>query len=62
MGERLYEYMKITDLKDMLDKSGKKYGEKIAYKIKIEKEKYKTFTHKEVRQMINSLGTKLIDM
>ena len=62
MGERLYEYMKITDLKDMLDKSGKKYGEKIAYKIKIEKEKYKTFTHKEVRQMINSLGTKIIDM
>ena len=62
MGERLYEYMKITDLKDMLDKSGKKYGEKIAYKIKIEKEKYKTFTHKEVRQMINYLGTKLIDM
>lgn len=62
MGERLYEYMKITDLKDMLNKSGQKYGEKIAYKIKIEKEKYKTFTHKEVRQMINSLGTKLIDM
>ncbi len=62
MEERLYEYMKITDLKDMLNKSGEKYGEKIAYKIKIEKEKYKTFTHKEVRQMINSLGTKLIDM
>ncbi len=62
MEERLYEYMEITDLKDMLNKSGEKYGEKIAYKIKIEKEKYKTFTHKEVRQMINSLGTKLIDM
>ena len=62
MEERLYEYMKITDLKDMLNKSGEKYGEKIAYKITIEKEKYKTFTHKEVRQMINSLGTKLIDM
>ena len=62
MGEKLYEYMKITDLKDMLNKSGQKYGEKIAYKIKIEKEKYKTFTHKEVRQMINKLGTKLINM
>ena len=43
MEERLYEYMEITDLKDMLNKSGEKYGEKIAYKIKIEKEKYKTY-------------------
>lgn len=62
MGEKLYEYEKITDLKDMLNKSGKEFGEKIAYKIKIEKDKYKTFTHKQVRTMINSLGTKLIDM
>ena len=31
--ERLYKYIEITDLKDMLKKSGEKYGEKIAYKI-----------------------------
>ena len=62
MSEKLYEYMKITDLKDMLNKTEEKYGEKIAYKIKIEKGKYKTYTHKEVRQMIKNLGTRLIDM
>ena len=31
--ERLYKYIEITDLKDMLKKSGEKYPEKIAYKI-----------------------------
>lgn len=62
MNERLYEYMKITDLKDMLKKSGEKYANKIAYKIKIETNKYKTITHKEVREMIDALGTALIDM
>ena len=53
---------KIKDLKDMLNKSGEKYGNKIAYKIKIEKNKYKTYTHKEIRQKINYLGTRLIDL
>ena len=62
MSERLYEYMKITNLKDMLKKSGDKYANKVAYKIKISKNKYKTITHKEVRNMINYLGTALIDM
>lgn len=62
MSERLYKYMPITDLKDMLKKSGEQYGEKIAYKIKIENNKYKTITHKEVREMVDSLGTKLIEM
>ena len=37
MSERLYDYMKITDLKDMLKKSGKKYADKIAYKINVSK-------------------------
>ena len=45
--ERLYKYIEITDLKDMLKKSGEKYGEKIA---------------NEVRKMVDGLGTKLIDM
>ena len=34
--ERLYKYTEITDLKDMLKKSGEKYGKKIAYKIRKE--------------------------
>ncbi len=62
MGEALYKYEYITDLKDMLKKSGKKYGKNIAYKIKIDNGKYETFTHKQVREMIDALGTVLIDM
>ena len=59
--ERLYKYIEITDLKDMLKESGEKYGEKIAYKIRQENG-YKEITHNEVRKMVDGLGTKLIDM
>ena len=59
--ERLYKYIEITDLKDMLKKSGEKYGEKIAYKIRQENG-YKEIIHNEVRKMVDGLGTKLIDM
>ena len=59
--ERLYKYTEITDLKDMLKKSGEKYGKKIAYKIRQENG-YKEITHNEVRKMVDGLGTKLIDM
>ena len=62
MSERLYEYLQITDLKDMLNKTRKMYGEKPAYKIRIEEGKYKIFTHNEVRNMVDSLGTALIDL
>lgn len=62
MSERLYEYTKITDLKDMLKKSGKKYTDNIAYQIKIEEGKYQNITHREVREKIDALGTALIDM
>ena len=62
MSERLYDYISIENLKDMLKQSGEKYSNKIAYKIRIEKNKYKCITHKEVRQMIDNLGTALIDM
>lgn len=58
----MYTYTKITDLKDMLEKSGDEFGEKIAYKIRSEKDQYQTFTHKDVREMINCLGTALYDM
>lgn len=53
---------KIRNLKEMLEKSGKLYGEKIAYKIKLEPGVYKKITHNQVRKMIDNLGTALIDM
>ena len=62
MEKRLYDYLKIDNLKDMLNKTRKLYGDKIAYKIKLEKGKYKTFTHNEVRDMVDCLGTSLISL
>ena len=62
MSERLYEYIPIQDLKDMLEQSGKRYGDNIAYKIRIKKDIYQCFTHGEVRQMINALGTALVSI
>ena len=57
------EIIKITDLKDMLDKTGKKFGNKVAYKIRTNEEGvYKVITHKEARDMVNALGTTLINM
>ena len=54
--------LKVVDLKDMLNKTKEKYGERVAYKIKLEPGKYKTISHNEVRDMIDSLGTALIDL
>ena len=54
--------LEITDLKDMLGKSGKLYADRIAYKIRVEEGKYRLFTHGEVRRMVDSLGTVLIDL
>jgi len=68
MNEKLYDIVKISDLKDMLNKTKELYGDKEAYKIRDlensdeSKKVYKTFTHKEVREMIDCLGTKLIDL
>ena len=62
MNKRIYDYLKINDLKDMLNKTGKLYADRPAYKIKVEEGKYQTYTHKEVRDMINNLGTALINL
>ncbi|MBP3502832.1 MAG: AMP-binding protein [Clostridia bacterium] len=62
MNERLYDYLEITDLKDMLNKTKKLYADRPAYKIRIEEGKYKIFTHNEVRNMIDCLGTALINL
>ena len=65
MSERLYSYLEISDLKDMLNKTKKLYGNKPAYKLReknSEEKKYKIITHKEVRDTIDALGTALINM
>lgn len=62
MSKRLYNYTEITDLKDMLNKTRSLYGEKTAYKIRIEDGKYQVYTHNEVRDMVNYLGTALMSL
>ncbi len=63
MREPIHKVMKFTDIKDMLIKSGEKFGDKPAYILKTEETgKFKEITHKEVREEINNLGTKLINM
>ena len=56
------DILQVTDLKDMLNKTRGLYGNKIGYKIKIGEGKYKTYTHNEIRDMINYLGTALISL
>ena len=55
------ETLEITDLKDMLKKT-ENFGNKPAYKIRQGEGKYKIITHKEAREMVNALGTELIDL
>ena len=42
MNKKIYDYLEIKDLKDMLNKTGKLYAKRPAYKIKVENGKYKT--------------------
>ena len=63
MREPIHDFMKFTDLKDMLKKSGDKYGDRPAYLYKTKEEGvFRKITHKEFRDDVNALGTKLIDM
>lgn len=63
MREPIHKFMEFKDLKEMLSKSGKEFGDRPAYIFKTEEEgKFKEITHKEFREEINSLGTKLISM
>ena len=56
------EILKVTDLKDMLNKTKELYGDKNGYKIKQEDGTYKIYTHKEIRDMVDYLGTALISL
>lgn len=63
MREPIHEFMKFTDLRDMLEKSGELYGEKPAYIFKTEEEgKFREITHKEFRDDVKALGTKFVNM
>ena len=56
------DILQINDLKDMLNKTREIYADRPAYKIRIEEGKYKIITHKEAREIIDELGTALIDL
>ncbi len=62
MSKKLYECIEITDLKDMLNKTRNIYADKPAYKIRTCEGEYKVFTHGEVRNMIDALGTALCNL
>ena len=63
MREPISKVEKYTDLKDMLNKSGEKYGDRPAYLFRTDKPgKLREITHREFREQITQLGTKLIDM
>ena len=63
MEEKLYDYIEISDLKDMLNKTKKIYADKPAYKLRGKKSgTFDIITHKEVRDMVDALGTSLIKM
>lgn len=62
MDKRLYDYIEINNLKDMLNKTKELYGNRPAYQIKTEDGNYKIFTHLEIRNMVDALGTALINL
>ena len=54
--------LKIDNLKDMLNKTRDLYKDNCAYKIRGSDNEYKTFSHLDVREMVDCLGTALIDI
>ena len=63
MRKPIHKVEKYENLKEMLQKTGEKFGDKVAYKFKTEDpEKFTYITHKEFRDDVNNLGTALINM
>ena len=63
MGKGIYDFVKITDLKDMLKKSEKAYGDKEAFRFKTkEPGKFRDISYKEFANQVNALGTSLINL
>lgn len=52
----------VIDLKQMLESSVEKYGDRVAFYTKFEKGPYTEITYREVLEQVNSLGTELINM
>ena len=63
MRKPVYKVEKYTDIRDMLRKSGERYGERPAYIFRTDVPgKFREITHKEFRNQVNQLGTRLIDL
>ena len=63
MRKPIHEFVEFKDLKDMLKKSGEKYGDRPAYIFRTDVPgKFREITHREFRDEINALGTKLVEM
>ena len=63
MRKQIYKHEGYKNLKEMLEKTGQKFGNRPAYIFKTEEEgKFREITHKEFRDDINALGTQLIKM
>lgn len=63
MREAIHDFEKFTDLKDMLNKSVEKFGDKTAYLFKTEDaDKFRKITYKEFKEDIDNLGTALINL
>ena len=56
--KKLHKFDRITDLKDMINQSAKKYGNKAAFRYKNRDD----ITYNQFLEDINALGTKLINM
>ena len=63
MREAVHEFEKFIDLKDMLNKSVEKFGDKPAYVFKTKEiEKLKEITYNDFKSDVDSLGTALINL
>lgn len=63
MRKPIYKCTEFKDLKDMLKKTGEKFGNRPAYIYKTDEPgKFKEITHKEFRDDINNFGTALINL
>ncbi len=63
MNERIHNYTEITDIKDMLKKSEKKFSDRPAFKFKTEEpDIFREITYKEFALEVNALGTELINL
>lgn len=63
MRKPIHDFVKYTDIRDMLEKSGELYGDRPAYIFKSGEEgKFREITHNEFRNDVKALGTKFVNM